>query len=188
MIEIYKTSPNDYYIYVPNITFPSFVDNHILPCPVGIRLKLHGSDRFADVEFLRTEAGFLNKQNIFPYFNRGAVVTPNAVRAFILRGFKYFPSLKMKGLEIGGVFATEIDATHSGKRIVTSLNELWGPKQPSGWNWIELNVGFCGPRANFGQAAPLEDGGGDVYCNFGHAAPLADGGGDVYCKTKIYFS
>ncbi|GFX70755.1 hypothetical protein TNCV_1337171 [Trichonephila clavipes] len=67
------------------------LDNHILPCPVGTRLKFHGSDRFADVEFLRTEAGFLYKQNIFPYFNRGAVVTPDA-----LRGFKNFPSLKMK--------------------------------------------------------------------------------------------
>ncbi|GFS80753.1 hypothetical protein TNCV_86691 [Trichonephila clavipes] len=61
MIEIYKSSQNDYYIYVPNITYSSFVDNHILPCPVGTRLKLHtyASDRFADVEFLRTEAGFL---------------------------------------------------------------------------------------------------------------------------------
>ncbi|GFY06423.1 hypothetical protein TNCV_3652101 [Trichonephila clavipes] len=96
MIEIYKTSPNDYYIYVPNITFPSFVDNHILPCPVKTRLKFHGSDRFADVEFLRTEAGFLYKQNIFPYFNRNEVVTPDALRAFILRGLKNFPSLKMK--------------------------------------------------------------------------------------------
>ncbi|GFX60688.1 hypothetical protein TNCV_4917381 [Trichonephila clavipes] len=94
MIEVYKTSPNDYYLYVPNITFPSFVDNHILPCPVGTRLKFHGS--FADVEFLRTEAGFLYKQNISPYFNRGEVVTPDALRAFILRGFKHFSNLKMK--------------------------------------------------------------------------------------------
>ncbi|GFW11221.1 uncharacterized protein TNCV_5132321 [Trichonephila clavipes] len=98
MIEIYKSSPNYYYIYVPNITFPSFVDNHILPCPVGTRLKFHGyaSDRFADVEFLWIEAGFLYTQNIFPYFNRDEMVTPDALRAFILRGFKSFPSLKMK--------------------------------------------------------------------------------------------
>ncbi|GFW26010.1 hypothetical protein TNCV_3316821 [Trichonephila clavipes] len=105
MIQIYKTSPNDYYIYVPNITFPSFVDNHILPCPVGTRLKFHGSDRFADVEFLRTEAGFLYKQNIFLYFNRGAVVIPDALRAFILRGFKNFPSLKMKYNTMDSVWA-----------------------------------------------------------------------------------
>ncbi|GFS52496.1 hypothetical protein TNIN_350011 [Trichonephila inaurata madagascariensis] len=26
-IEIYKSSPNDYYIYVPRVTFPTFVDN-----------------------------------------------------------------------------------------------------------------------------------------------------------------
>ncbi|GFT36441.1 hypothetical protein TNCV_2990761 [Trichonephila clavipes] len=156
MIEIYKTSPNDY-IYVPNITFPSFVDNHILPCPVGTRLKLHGS--FADVEFLflRTEAGFLYKQNIFPYFNRNEVVTPDALRAFILRGFKNFPSLKMKynttmvsvsargqffwnhpgivpgGLKLEAYLQLQPLRPARGKRIVVSFNELWGPKQPSGW-------------------------------------------------------
>ncbi|GFT23944.1 hypothetical protein TNCV_3207901 [Trichonephila clavipes] len=155
MIEIYKSSQNAYYIYVPNITFPSFVDNHILPCPMGTRLKLHGSDRFANVEFLRTEAGFLYKQNMFPYFNRGEVVTPDALRAFILRGFKHFPSLKMKynttmvsvwargqwfwnppGIVPGGwkLEAYLQPLRHArGKRIVTSLNELRGPKQPSGW-------------------------------------------------------
>ncbi|GFW46587.1 hypothetical protein TNCV_1936571 [Trichonephila clavipes] len=56
-IKIYKSSQNDYYINVPNITFPSFVDNHILPYPVRTRLKFHGS--FANEEFLRNEAGFL---------------------------------------------------------------------------------------------------------------------------------
>ncbi|GFU02099.1 uncharacterized protein TNCV_533181 [Trichonephila clavipes] len=166
MVEIYKSSQNDYYIYVPNITYPSFVDNHILPCPVGTRLKLHGyaSDRFANVEFLRTKAGFLYKQNIFPYFNRGEVVTPDALFAFILRGFKHFPSLKMKynttmvsiwargqwfwthpGIVPGGwkleAYLQLKPLRHApsrGKRIVTSLNELWGevPKQPSGWRRI----------------------------------------------------
>ncbi|GFS58302.1 uncharacterized protein TNCV_2474821 [Trichonephila clavipes] len=166
MIEIYKSRQNYYYIYVPNINFPSFADNHILPCPVGTRLKFHGyaSDRFADVEFLRTEAAFLYIQNIFPYFNRGEVVTPDALRAFILRGFKNFPSLKMKynttmvSIRAGGQFFRnhprivpgdwKLDAylqlkplQHApsrGKRIVTSLNELWGemPKQPSGWRRI----------------------------------------------------
>ncbi|PRD26071.1 UNVERIFIED_CONTAM: hypothetical protein NCL1_39097 [Trichonephila clavipes] len=50
-----------FYICVPNITFPTFVDNLILPCPLGTRLKFHGyaSDGFANVEFQRTEAGFL---------------------------------------------------------------------------------------------------------------------------------
>ncbi|GFX42420.1 uncharacterized protein TNCV_1519841 [Trichonephila clavipes] len=91
-----------YYIYVPNITFPTFVDNHILPCPVGTRLKFHGyaSDGFANVEFQRTEAGFLYIQNIrrftSPYFKRDGVVTPDALRTLILRGFKSFPSLIMK--------------------------------------------------------------------------------------------
>ncbi|GFW25990.1 hypothetical protein TNCV_3316621 [Trichonephila clavipes] len=162
MIEIYKTSPNDYYIYVPNITFPSFVDNHILPFSVGTRLKFHGCDRFADVEFLRTEAGFPYKQIIFQYFNWGAVVTPDALCAFILRGFKNFPSLKMKyNTTMVSVWARgqffwnhpeivpggwKLEAylqlkplrhTQSrGKRIVTSLNELWGQKQPSGWRRI----------------------------------------------------
>ncbi|GFT38382.1 uncharacterized protein TNCV_3064361 [Trichonephila clavipes] len=100
MIEIYKSSQNYYYIYVPNIIFPTFVDNHILPCPVGTRLKFHGYafDGFANVEFLWTEAGFLYIQNIrrFPYFNRDEVVTPDALRAFIQRELKSFPSLKMK--------------------------------------------------------------------------------------------
>ncbi|GFU74715.1 uncharacterized protein TNCV_2431051 [Trichonephila clavipes] len=154
MIEIYKSSPNAYYIYVPNITFPSFVDNHILPCPVGTRLNLHGyaSDRFANVQFLRTEAGFLYKQNRFPYFNRGEMVTPDALRAFILHGFKHFPSLKMKynttmvsiwargqwfwtlpGIVPGGwtleAYLQLKPLRHArGKRIVTSLNELWGKR------------------------------------------------------------
>ncbi|GFY61711.1 uncharacterized protein TNIN_226171 [Trichonephila inaurata madagascariensis] len=104
MIEIYKSSQKYYYIYVPNVTFPTFVDNHILPCPVGTRLKFHGytSEGFANVEFLRTEAGFLYIPNmrfrpfISPYFNQDGMVTPDALRALILRGFKSFPSLIMK--------------------------------------------------------------------------------------------
>ncbi|GFU24925.1 uncharacterized protein TNCV_339831 [Trichonephila clavipes] len=96
-IEIYKSSQNYNYIYVPNRTFSTFVDNHILPCSVGTRLKFHGyaSDSFVNVEFQRTEAGFLYMQNIrrfpSPYFNRDGVVTPDALRALILRGFKFFP-------------------------------------------------------------------------------------------------
>ncbi|GFW46575.1 hypothetical protein TNCV_1936451 [Trichonephila clavipes] len=143
---------------IPNDTLPRIrKDNHILPCPVGTRLKFHGSDRFADVEFLRTKAGFLYKQNIFPYFNRNEVVTPDALRAFILRGFKNFPSLKMKynttmvsvwargqffwnhpgivprGCELEAYLQLKPLRHARGKGIVTSLNELWGPKQPSGW-------------------------------------------------------
>ncbi|GFU74773.1 hypothetical protein TNCV_2431631 [Trichonephila clavipes] len=126
----------------------------ILPCPVGTRLKLHGyaSDRFADVEFLRTEAGFLYIQNMHSYFNRDEVVTPNALRAFILRRFKSFPSLKMKyNTTMVSIWARcqfffnhpgivpegwKLDAylqlkplrhvRYRGKGIVTSLNELLG--------------------------------------------------------------
>ncbi|GFY46773.1 hypothetical protein TNIN_297341 [Trichonephila inaurata madagascariensis] len=62
------------------VNFPTFVDNHILHCLEGTRLKFHGyaSDLFRNAEFQRTEAGFICIQNIrrFPYFNRDEIVTP----------------------------------------------------------------------------------------------------------------
>ncbi|GFY42079.1 uncharacterized protein TNIN_188241 [Trichonephila inaurata madagascariensis] len=174
MIEIYKSSQKYYYIYAPKITFPTFVDNHILPCPVGTRLKFHAyaSDRFANVEFQRTEARLIYIQNIrfrlfvSPYFNQDRTVTPDALHALILRGFKSFPSLIMKyNTTTVSIWARcqifwnppgivpedcKLDAylqlkplrhvRSRGKRIVTSLNELWGDAkseiQPSGWRRI----------------------------------------------------
>ncbi|GFX71796.1 hypothetical protein TNCV_2010331 [Trichonephila clavipes] len=88
------------------------------------------------------------------------MVTPDALRAFILHGFKQFPSLKMKynttmvsigargqwfwthpGIVPGGwkleAYLQLKPLRHArGKRIVTSLNELWGPKQRRGWRRI----------------------------------------------------
>ncbi|GFS60340.1 hypothetical protein TNCV_2827871 [Trichonephila clavipes] len=76
--------------------------NHILPCSVGSRHKFYeyASNGFANVKFQRTEAGFLYIQNIrrftSPYSNRDKVVTPDVLRALILRRLKSFPSLIMK--------------------------------------------------------------------------------------------
>ncbi|GFS98129.1 hypothetical protein TNCV_3850011 [Trichonephila clavipes] len=97
-----------------------------------------------------------------PYFNRDGMVTPDALRALILRGLKFFPSLIMKyntttdsiwarcqiywnppgivpvdwKLDVYLHFKSLKQFRSWGKAIVTSLNELWGdakmPQQPSG--------------------------------------------------------
>ncbi|GFX06223.1 hypothetical protein TNCV_642671 [Trichonephila clavipes] len=38
MIEIYK-SHGRYYIFVPKVAFPTFVENYVLPCRVGTLLE-----------------------------------------------------------------------------------------------------------------------------------------------------
>ncbi|GFY11863.1 hypothetical protein TNCV_4973631 [Trichonephila clavipes] len=70
MIEIYK-SHGWYFLIVPNVAFPTFVENYVLPCRVGTHLKFHGFPLafFTDapcvlnVQFERTEAGFFCKHN-----------------------------------------------------------------------------------------------------------------------------
>ncbi|GFX74864.1 hypothetical protein TNCV_3655021 [Trichonephila clavipes] len=58
---------------------------------MGTRLKLHGSDRFANVEFLYGPR--LDKQNIFPYFNGVQWCEATRLRPAWIQNF---PSLKMK--------------------------------------------------------------------------------------------
>ncbi|GFS67151.1 hypothetical protein TNCV_1788241 [Trichonephila clavipes] len=117
--------------------FHVFSYNHILPlCGNAIDIAWIRFRSLCQCPISTTEADSLQTKQGFPYFNRGKVVTPDALRAFILRGFKHFPSLKMKynatkvsigsmvldssrncssRVEIGGISATETVATRRQK-------------------------------------------------------------------------
>ncbi|GFU00052.1 hypothetical protein TNCV_2345961 [Trichonephila clavipes] len=94
MIEIYK-SHGRYFIVVPKVTFPTFVENYILPCLVGTLLEFHGfplafftdAPGVPNVQFERTEAGFFYKQNhllITTHVTEDGIVSFEAMRDSML--------------------------------------------------------------------------------------------------------
>ncbi|GFT38383.1 hypothetical protein TNCV_3064371 [Trichonephila clavipes] len=107
MIEIYK-SHGWYFIIVPKVAFPTFVENYVLTCRVGTHLKFHGFPLafFTDalgvlnVQFERTEAGFFYKQShplITPHVTEDGIVPFEAMRDYILPEIiSHYPKLTMK--------------------------------------------------------------------------------------------
>ncbi|GFW38952.1 hypothetical protein TNCV_1829461 [Trichonephila clavipes] len=104
MIEIYK-SHGRYYIIVPKVAFPTFVENYVLPCRAY--LEFHGFPLafFTDaagvlnVQFERTEVGFFYKQNhplITPHVTEDGIVPFEAMRDSILPEIiSHYPELTL---------------------------------------------------------------------------------------------
>ncbi|GFW24893.1 hypothetical protein TNCV_3846271 [Trichonephila clavipes] len=144
------------------------------PLEIGF---LSETETFETLCMSRQKKTFTSLNKLLGEKDWDGVVTPDALSAFILRGFKSFPSLIMKfNTTTVSILALcqilwnplgivpedwKLDAylqlkplRHArswGKRIVTSLNELWGVVQ-------------------------------NLTCH------LEDGEGYVYFKTKKYFS
>ncbi|GFX37475.1 hypothetical protein TNCV_1906251 [Trichonephila clavipes] len=107
MIEIYK-SHGGYFIIVPKVAFPAFVENYVLPCRVGTHLEFHGfplafftdAPGVLNVQFQRTEAGFVYKQNhplITSHLTEDGIVPIEDMRDYILHEFiSHYPELTMK--------------------------------------------------------------------------------------------
>ncbi|GFY32662.1 hypothetical protein TNCV_674171 [Trichonephila clavipes] len=133
MLEIYK-SHGWYFIIVPKVAFPTFVENYVLPCRVETHLEFHGFPLafFTDVpevlnvQFERTEAGFFYKQNhslITPHITENGIVPFEAMPSNLLN------HETKKPLEIGDSYLQMKPLRHSpcqDKKIFTSLNELLG--------------------------------------------------------------
>ncbi|GFW02693.1 hypothetical protein TNCV_2457071 [Trichonephila clavipes] len=107
MIEIYK-SHGRYYIIVPKVTFPTFVEHYVLPCRVGTLLEFHGFpiDFFTDapgvltVQFERTVAGFVYQQNhpfITPHVTEEGIVPFEVMRDSLLPEIiSHYPELTLR--------------------------------------------------------------------------------------------
>ncbi|GFV98947.1 hypothetical protein TNCV_3390101 [Trichonephila clavipes] len=92
MIESYK-SHGRYYIIVPKVAFPTFVENYVLPCRA--HLEFHGfplafftdAPGVLNVQFERTEARFFYKHThplITPPVTEDGIVPFEAMRDYIL--------------------------------------------------------------------------------------------------------
>ncbi|GFT76338.1 hypothetical protein TNCV_564891 [Trichonephila clavipes] len=104
MIEIYK-SHGRYYIIVPKVAFPTFVENYVLPCRA--HLEFHGfplafftdAPGVINVQFKRTGVGFFYKQNhpfITPHVTEDGIVPFEAMRDSILPEIiSHYPKLTL---------------------------------------------------------------------------------------------
>ncbi|GFU74692.1 hypothetical protein TNCV_2430821 [Trichonephila clavipes] len=106
MIEIYK-SHGRYYIIVPKVAFPTFVEIYVLPCRVDSLLEFNGltlafftdAPGLLNVQFERIEAGFFYKQNhpiITPHVTEEGIVPFEAMRDSILPEIiSHYPELTL---------------------------------------------------------------------------------------------
>ncbi|GFS98128.1 hypothetical protein TNCV_3850001 [Trichonephila clavipes] len=107
MIEIYKSNGR-YFLIVPKVAFPIFLENYVLPCRVGTHLKFHGfplafftdAPGVLNVQFERTEAGFFYKHSfpsIPPHIQEDGIVPFEAMRDYIQpEVLSHCPELTMK--------------------------------------------------------------------------------------------